>query len=158
MLARARGAKRRADLRKALDPHPLVIRRRRLRLGGHPLVLRADEMQLSRGESLATPRGALAARRAIGIRTGADAMMENSRGQATVPVSTCSRRGHHPCQALADLLTMREAFGISRAELAYVGDGNNVARSLAIVGAIAGVEVAVASPAGYELADAAGAR
>jgi ornithine carbamoyltransferase len=60
---------------------------------------------------------------------------------------------HHPCQALADLLTMREAFGpdLSGRVLAYVGDGNNVARSLALVGALAGVEVRVAAPAGLQL-------
>ena len=59
---------------------------------------------------------------------------------------------HHPCQALADLMTLRETFGaLEGLRLAYVGDGNNVARSLAILGAIAGVEVAVASPEGYEL-------
>ena len=58
--------------------------------------------------------------------------------------------GHHPCQALADLLTLREHFGeLEGLKLAYVGDGNNVARSLAILGAIAGVEVRVASPDGY---------
>ena len=55
--------------------------------------------------------------------------------------------GHHPCQALADLMTLREEFGrLEGLKLAYVGDGNNVARSLALLGAIAGVEVAVASP------------
>ena len=63
---------------------------------------------------------------------------------------------HHPCQALADLMTMREAFGaIEGRRLAYVGDGNNVARSLAIVGALAGVEVAVAAPEGFQLEDGA---
>jgi ornithine carbamoyltransferase len=67
---------------------------------------------------------------------------------------------HHPAQALADLLTLREAFGtLQGLRLAYVGDGNNVARSLAIAGAIAGVEVVIASPEGYELAgDPHGAR
>ena len=66
---------------------------------------------------------------------------------------------HHPCQALADLMTMREAFGeIAGRRLTYVGDGNNVARSLAVVGGLAGVEVTVAAPAGYQLADGAGAR
>ena len=60
--------------------------------------------------------------------------------------------GHHPCQALADLLTLREAFGeLDGLVLAYVGDGNNVARSLAVLGALAGVEVRVAAPAGYQL-------
>jgi ornithine carbamoyltransferase len=60
--------------------------------------------------------------------------------------------GHHPCQALADLLTLRERFGsLEGLKLAYVGDGNNVARSLAILGRTAGVEVAVAAPEGYQL-------
>ena len=60
--------------------------------------------------------------------------------------------GHHPCQALADLLTLRETFGtLEGLTLAYVGDGNNVARSLAILGAMAGVEVRVAAPDGYQL-------
>ena len=59
---------------------------------------------------------------------------------------------HHPCQALADLQTMREALGsLDGRVLTYVGDGNNVARSLAIVGALAGVEVRVAAPDGYQL-------
>jgi ornithine carbamoyltransferase len=60
--------------------------------------------------------------------------------------------GHHPCQALADLLTLREAFGrLEGLKLAYVGDGNNVARSLVVLGGLAGVEVVVSSPPGYEL-------
>jgi ornithine carbamoyltransferase len=66
--------------------------------------------------------------------------------------------GNHPCQALADLMTLQETFGaLEGIKLAYVGDGNNVARSLAILGEIAGVEVAVASPEGYTLAPVAGA-
>jgi ornithine carbamoyltransferase len=67
---------------------------------------------------------------------------------------------HHPVQALADLLTLREAFGrLEGLRLAYVGDGNNVARSLAVAGARAGVEVVIASPDGYEMAgDPHGAR
>ena len=66
--------------------------------------------------------------------------------------------GHHPCQALADLMTLRETFGrLEGLVLAYVGDGNNVARSLAILGALAGVEVRVAAPDGYQLEPVAGA-
>jgi ornithine carbamoyltransferase len=65
---------------------------------------------------------------------------------------------HHPCQALADLLTLRERFGeLGGLRLAYVGDGNNVARSLAILGGAAGVEVVVSSPDGYRLEEGAGA-
>jgi ornithine carbamoyltransferase len=61
---------------------------------------------------------------------------------------------HHPCQALADLLTLRERFGgLEGRKLVYVGDGNNVARSLAILGRSAGVEVVIAAPEGYRLED-----
>ncbi|HMJ03265.1 MAG TPA: ornithine carbamoyltransferase [Conexibacter sp.] len=128
-------------------------------LGGHPLILRQDEMQLSRGES---PRDtALILSRhvhAIGIRTGPDALVEELAAHATVPVVNMLTAGHHPCQALADLVTLRETFGrLEGLTLAYVGDGNNVARSLAILGALAGVEVRIAAPAGYQLEPVAGA-
>jgi len=76
-----------------------------------------------------------------------------------VPVVNLLSPLHHPCQALADLMTLREAYGsIEGRKLAYVGDGNNVARSLAILGATAGVEVAVAAPGGLQLEDGLGAR
>src|SRR5277367_1722014 len=66
---------------------------------------------------------------------------------STVPVVNMLTALHHPCQALADLLTLREAYGsLAGLRVAYVGDGNNVARSLAILGTLAGVDVAVASP------------
>jgi ornithine carbamoyltransferase len=128
-------------------------------LGGHALVLRPDEMQLSRGES---PRDtALVLSRhvaAIGIRTGPDELVEELSRWSSVPVVNMLTAGHHPCQALADLVTLREAFGrLEGLKLAYVGDGNNVARSLAILGALAGVEVAIASPPGYQLEPTAGA-
>ena len=75
-----------------------------------------------------------------------------------MPVFNMLTGGHHPCQVLADLLTLREAFGrLEGLTLAYVGDGNNMARSLAIVGAIAGVNVRIASPPGFELEPVAGA-
>ncbi len=78
--------------------------------------------------------------------------------ESTIPVFNMLTAGHHPCQAFADLMTMHEAFGtLDGLKLAYVGDGNNVARSLAIVGGLAGVEVAVASPPGYSLEPVAGA-
>jgi ornithine carbamoyltransferase len=65
---------------------------------------------------------------------------------------------HHPCQALADLLTLREAFGsLDGRVLAYVGDGNNVARSLAVLGGLVGLEVRVAAPPGLQLEDGLGA-
>ena len=128
-------------------------------LGGDAVVLRADELQLSRGES---PRDtALVLSRhvaAIGVRTGPDAVLEELASYSAVPVFNMLTEGHHPCQALADLLTLREAFGaLDGLVLAYVGDGNNVARSLAVLGAVAGVEVRVAAPPGYQLEPVAGA-
>ena len=61
---------------------------------------------------------------------------------------------HHPCQALADLATLAERFGkLDGLRVAYVGDGNNVARSLAVLGGMVGVEVVVAAPEGYQLED-----
>jgi ornithine carbamoyltransferase len=128
-------------------------------LGGHPMVLRANELQLTRGESLRDT--ALVFSRhvaAIGLRTADDARLDGLAEHARVPVVNMLSPSHHPCQALADLMTMREAFGaIAGRRLAYVGDGNNVARSLAILGALADVEVVVAAPDGHQLPDAHGA-
>jgi ornithine carbamoyltransferase len=128
-------------------------------LGGHPLVLRPEEMQLSRGESVRDTALVLSRHvAAIGIRTGPDALVRELAEYATVPVVNMLTAEHHPCQALADLQTMREEFGaLDGLKLAYVGDGNNVARSLAIVGALAGVEVAIAAPDGFQLEPVAGA-
>jgi ornithine carbamoyltransferase len=128
-------------------------------LGGHPMVLRSDDLQLSRGESVRDTAYVLSRHvAAIGIRTGPDELVEELARHATVPVINMLTAGHHPCQSLADLLTLQETFGhLEGLKLAYVGDGNNVARSLAIVGALAGVEVRVAAPAGYQLEPVAGA-
>jgi ornithine carbamoyltransferase len=124
-------------------------------LGGHPMILRADEMQLTRGESVRDTAYILSRHAAvIGLRTGDEEELTGLAEHATVPVVNMLSPLHHPCQALADLLTMREAFGsLEGRVLAYVGDGNNVARSLAVVGALAGVEVRVAAPDGYQLTD-----
>jgi ornithine carbamoyltransferase len=128
-------------------------------LGGHPMVLRSDELQISRGESIRDTAYVLSRHAAaIGVRTGPDALVAELADYASVPVFNMLTAGHHPCQALADLLTLRETFGeLAGLKLAYVGDGNNVARSLAILGAIAGLEVRVAAPAGYQLEPVAGA-
>jgi ornithine carbamoyltransferase len=128
-------------------------------LGGHPMVLRPAEMQLSRGES---PRDTVLVLSrhvaAIGLRTGSEDTLAELAEHATVPVINMLSPRHHPCQALADLMTLREAVGtLDGRRIAYVGDGNNVARSLAILGARAGVEVAVASPDGHQLENGLGA-
>ncbi|HEU0019309.1 MAG TPA: ornithine carbamoyltransferase [Thermoleophilaceae bacterium] len=126
-------------------------------LGGTPVVLRGDELQLSRGES---PRDtAMVLSRfvqAIGIRTGDHAPLEEFAEHGSAPIVNMLTRDHHPCQALADLLTLRERFGaLDGLRLAYVGDGNNVAASLMVLGAKAGVDVVVASPAELAPAEAA---
>jgi ornithine carbamoyltransferase len=124
-------------------------------LGGHPVVLRSDELQLSRGEALRDTAIVLSRHvAAIGVRTGPDKKLEQLAGHSSVPVLNMLTARHHPCQALADLLTLREAYGsLEGLRIAYVGDGNNVARSLAILGTLAGMHVAVASPEGYSLED-----
>jgi ornithine carbamoyltransferase len=122
-------------------------------LGGHPLVLRSEDLQLTRGESLRDTAYVFSRHvAAFGIRTGPDAMLEELAAHASIPIFNMLTALHHPCQALADLLTVKEAFGeLAGLRLAYVGDGNNVARSLAALGARAGADVAVASPPGYTL-------
>jgi ornithine carbamoyltransferase len=122
-------------------------------LGGHPMILRADELQLTRGESVRDTALVLSRHAAvIGLRTGDEHELTALAEHATVPVVNMLSPEHHPCQALADLMTLREAFGsLEGRVLAYVGDGNNVARSLAVVGAIAGLEVRIAAPDGYQL-------
>jgi ornithine carbamoyltransferase len=121
-------------------------------LGGNPMVLTGESMQTSRGESLKDT--ALVTSRfahAIGIRTGAHATVEALAEHATVPVFNLLTQDHHPMQALADLLTIQERFGnLEGRRLAYVGDGNNVTASLMVLGAMAGLTVAVATPEGYE--------
>src|SRR5271154_4345847 len=117
-------------------------------LGGHAVVLRSDELQLSRGESLRDTAIVLSRHvAAIGMRTGADETIEELALYSAVPVINMLTALHHPCQALADLLTLREAYGtLAGLRLAYVGDGNNVARSLAVLGTLAGGGGAAAPP------------
>jgi ornithine carbamoyltransferase len=123
-------------------------------LGGSSVTLRAEELQLARGESVRDTALVLSRQvQAVGVRTGEHDVLEELAEWGTIPVINMLTALHHPCQALADLLTLRETFGsLEGLRVAYVGDGNNVARSLVILGGLAGVEVAVASPPGYSLA------
>jgi ornithine carbamoyltransferase len=128
-------------------------------LAGHPMVLRANELQLTRGESIRDTALVFSRHAAvIGLRTSSEERLRGLAEYAEVPVVNMLSPGHHPLQALADLMTLWEAFGsLEGRVLAYVGDGNNVARSLAIMGTLAGMEVRVAAPAGFQLAEPHGA-
>ncbi len=121
-------------------------------LGGHPMVLSGANMQLSRGESIKDT--ALVTSRfvhAIGIRTGSHSTVVDLAAHSTVPVFNLLTEKHHPMQGLADLLTMQQRFGtLEGRKLAYVGDGNNVTASLMVLGAMAGMQIAVATPEGFE--------
>jgi ornithine carbamoyltransferase len=129
-------------------------------LGGHPVVLRGDEMQLSRGESIGDTAHVLSRIvDAVVIRSSSQERIAELAATADVPVVNALTPLHHPCQAIADLLTLRERFDdLKGLRLAYVGDGNNVARSLAVLGELAGVEVVVAAPADYQLEEAHGVK
>ena len=118
------------------------------RLGALPIMLRPDELQLGRGEPISDTARVLASYcAAIVIRTFEQSDVEEVAANSTVPVVNALTDDHHPCQALADLLTLREHFDeLTGLRVAYVGADNNVARSLAEAGALAGMDVVVASP------------
>lgn len=124
-------------------------------LGGHPLILKSDELQLSRGESYKDFARVMSRHVAlIGVRTHDDAELETLAAEGTIGVFNMLTRGHHPCQALADLFTLRERFGkLDGLKVVYVGDANNVTRSLKLLGGLVGVEVVSSAPAGHTLDD-----
>ena len=121
-------------------------------LGALPLGLRPDELQLGRGEPISdTARVLSGYASAIVVRTFAQAVLDEMAEAAEKPVINALTDDHHPCQALADLLTIRERFGsLQGARVAYIGDGNNVAHSLMEAGALAGMHVVVGTPQGFE--------
>ncbi|MDX6222002.1 MAG: ornithine carbamoyltransferase [Frankiales bacterium] len=121
-------------------------------LGGHPIIVDARSTQLGRGETIEDTAKVLSRYvSAIVIRTFGQDRIEQLASAASVPVVNALTDYAHPCQALADLLTIREhKGGLSGLTLAYLGDGNNMAHSLLLAGAAAGMRVRVASPAGYE--------
>jgi ornithine carbamoyltransferase len=122
------------------------------RLGATPIALTPDELQLGRGESIAdTARSLSGYVDAIVIRTFAQATIDELARWSTVPVVNALSDDHHPCQALADLLTIEEEFGdLEGRKLTFVGDGgDNVAHSLLEAGALAGLNVTIACPPAY---------
>ena len=121
-------------------------------LGGSALMISRQDSQLGRGETVPdTARTLSRFLDGIMIRTfGHDIIVEWAR-EAGIPIINGLTDLSHPCQALADLLTMRECFGtLAGIAMAYVGDGNNVAHSLMLAAARAGMDVRVATPKGYE--------
>ncbi len=121
-------------------------------LGGHALVLPMGDIQLSRGETVSdTARVLSRYLDGIVIRTYNHAVVEEWATEAGMPVVNGLTDHSHPCQALSDLLTIREKRGrLKGLTLAYVGDGNNVANSLIEAGAKMGMRVVVGCPAGYQ--------
>jgi ornithine carbamoyltransferase len=117
-------------------------------LGGGALVLRSEELQLARGEPVRDTAIVMSRYvQALIARLGDHELIEELARHARVSVINALTPLHHPCQALADLLTLRERFGrLDGLRVAYVGDGNNVCHSLMLLGARAGVQVAVAAP------------
>jgi ornithine carbamoyltransferase len=117
-------------------------------LGGHAMLMRSEELQLARGESVRDT--ALVLSRyvdAIVVRVGAQEVVDELARYAEIPIVNALTPMHHPCQALADLLTLQERFGaLEGLRVAFVGDGNNVCQSLMLLGALAGVEVVAATP------------
>jgi ornithine carbamoyltransferase len=126
------------------------------RLGGTPEALGANDLQLGRGETIEdTARVLSSYARAFVVRTFEQAKVERFAAAASIPVVNALTDTHHPCQALADLVTLHECFGaLANLRVAYVGDGNNVSHSLMEVGAIAGLDVVVATPPEYAPDDA----
>ncbi|MBB6347742.1 ornithine carbamoyltransferase [Nonomuraea muscovyensis] len=122
-----------------------------VRLGGTPLTVGPAELQLGRGETIADTAHVVSSyTAAVVIRTFDDEEVRSFAHAAHVPVINALTDGHHPLQALADLMTLREVFGDLRGrKIAYVGAATNVTHSLMEAAALAGLSMAVATPAGY---------
>lgn len=124
-------------------------------LGGHALFLNARDMQIWRGEEIRdTARAASRYVSAIMIRAYKHSTIEEFAKYATIPVINGLSDLEHPCQLLADIMTMKEHFGsLSDLKVAWVGDGNNVCNSLILSTVLTGYDVTVATPEGYEPED-----
>jgi ornithine carbamoyltransferase len=131
-----------------------------VQLGGHPVTARGDEVGIDRRERAEDVARTLSCyHAAIGARVGRHATLERmasalDQASAKVPVINLLSDREHPTQVLADLLTIVQRLGSAKGKtLAYIGDANNVCRSLLGGAALSGMEIRVASPAGYELTE-----
>jgi ornithine carbamoyltransferase len=117
-----------------------------------PIVLRPDELQLGHGETVAdTARVLSRYLSALTIRTFAHARVEELAAHSSIPIINALTDEHHPCQALADVMTLEEALGsLAGRRVAFVGDGNNVAHSLIQAAGYLGFGLAIATPEGYQ--------
>jgi ornithine carbamoyltransferase len=123
------------------------------RLGGVPITLGASDLQLGRGETIEdTARVISRYSRAFVIRTFKDDDVERFAKAASIPVINALTDGHHPCQSLADLLTLHEYKGaLDKLKITYLGDGNNVAVSLMEACALMGTSFALGAPKAYSM-------
>ena len=121
-------------------------------LGGNGMYMNANDLQIGRGETVHDTGKVMSEfLDGIMIRANSHAMVEELAEHASIPVINGLTDVYHPCQAMADLLTLKEVKGeLKGLKLAYIGDGNNVAHSLMAAGAHMGMHVVVASPEGYE--------
>src|SRR3954452_6315413 len=123
-----------------------------VQLGGLTVQLDRDEIMLGERETV-RDAAAVLSRYADGvmIRTSSQAVVDELAHHATVPVINGLTDDEHPCQALADVLTMRERFGsLEGLRVAYIGDGNNVGTSLLLASSMLGASFVAATPPGYE--------
>jgi ornithine carbamoyltransferase len=122
------------------------------RLGGNAIFLRGEDVGLGARESIADFARVLSQYiDALAVRTFSHVTVEDLARTATIPVINALSDASHPCQAMADLMTVEELRGsLAGLKLAFVGDGNNVARSLAVASALLGVSFVLAAPPGYE--------
>lgn len=129
-------------------------------LGGYPLIIESQGSQLGVKESIADTAKVLERQVAqIVWRTYAQAGLEEMAQNSKVPVINALSDEYHPCQLLADLLTIQEHKGtLAGLKLAYIGDGNNMASSYLLAGVTAGMHVSIATPVGYSPAEAVVAR
>jgi ornithine carbamoyltransferase len=122
-----------------------------VQLAGHPLTFRADEIGGGSRESIGDIARVLSGYHAVlGARVFDHRMLEELASASSIPVVNLLSDSGHPCQSLADLLTMRQAWGaLAGRTIAWIGDFNNVARSLAFGAALSGMRLRIASPSGY---------